>query len=237
MSSIPDRPLIGETGNVGDSGNRMKKDPFTIDLSFIDVETTGLTSYDHDATGHVRQYNDVIEVAVVRARQSDLTIVSEWSAKIKPRRMVNAQAKALEVNGYTAERWAEAVPLEVAMRKFYDLTVDTVIVAHNIAFDSDFIVAALKEAGVIDQTAATPWYNALCTMSSAQILLRGLTPRLRGVLVAETLGITPEPEVHGALNGARQCYQNYRRMRQIVDDPIIRARTEELVRRFRENPV
>lgn len=231
MTIVPDRPVIG------DVSVRMTRDPYTTDLTFIDLETTGLTAYDLRRSGEIRQYNEVIELAAIRVTQPALEVVSEWTAKFRPRRIETAHPKALQVNGYSATAWSSALPLEPAVAQFLELTRDTIIVSHNMPFDSEFLVALLKEAGAIGPTDSTPWYNNICTLSGAFFMLHGLTPRLRGALVAETLGIAPEPEVHGALNGARQCYQIYCRLRHMADDPIIRARTEELIHRFWRVPV
>jgi hypothetical protein len=66
-------------------------------------------------------------------------------------------------------------------------------------------------------------------MSFAHVLLRGITPRLRGTIVAESLKVVPETEPHGALSGARQCHAIHKRLRSIVDDPRITAVTREII--------
>ena len=62
---------------------------------FVDTETTGL-----DHTKH-----EMLEIAIVVIENGEKTTIER---KIKPTNLETAQPKALEVNGYNEEEWAEA---------------------------------------------------------------------------------------------------------------------------------
>jgi len=124
-------------------------------LAFIDVETTGLDPNRHE----------VIEVAVVfdesvfrrlgapwalllHRDEPDLAV---WHTRIRPERIGDADPKALRVNRYDPERWANApTAAEVADDIVALLTregADPVIVGHNVSFDRDFLNATLRGVG------------------------------------------------------------------------------------------
>ena len=84
----------------------------THNLAFIDTETTGLDPNKHE----------IIELAVVIARQvpregkgPSLEIIEECEWKIKPQRIELAEEAALRVNGYNEVDWMFAVDRKKAM--------------------------------------------------------------------------------------------------------------------------
>lgn len=117
-----------------------------LDLVHIDVETNGL---DH------KQFR-VIEVAAVRLLakpnpDGDFVVLDQYETKIKmsPGQRAIAQPRALEVNGYTDEEWADAPPDSPEIwQKIQAFTKDAVLVGQNVGFDQDHILAEMTFYGL-----------------------------------------------------------------------------------------
>lgn len=110
---------------------------------YLDTETTGL-----DPT-----VNEVIEVAVVREEVAypytqPGTITLMWSRKVAPWHLETASPEALKVNGYTPEKWVNAQPFSVIAGELVEHLKDGTIIGHNPKFDTGFIAAELKRAGI-----------------------------------------------------------------------------------------
>lgn len=105
-------------------------------LVFVDTETTGLDPVEHE----------LLEVAVIK--EVDGVVTDRWVRKIKPTHLENAEPKALEANGYSPEKWADAVPFETVAQELADLIGRGTMVGHNVNFDAGFIGNSLKRAGV-----------------------------------------------------------------------------------------
>jgi DNA polymerase III epsilon subunit-like protein len=161
--------------------------------AFVDVETTGLDPQTHE----------MIEFAVVY--EDNKTV----SFKIQPRRMDKASPEALKINGYTPEKWQEALPLDRAASQIANALQNCILVGHNVKFDMGFIQALLKEANVkarlgyhtIDTVTLAYEHLAPCGIDSLS---------LKNVCIF--LGIPPEPDEHQAGAGAMACKQVYEKL-------------------------
>jgi DNA polymerase-3 subunit epsilon len=166
----------------------------------IDLETTGLNPL----------IQEVIEVGILKDSK-----VNEWDSptekgldclnlKIRPSRIDQADPKALQVNGYKAENWKDAISFQEAALRINEFLKGCVIFGYNVKFDMGFLEALFKEAGVkpswgyhhIDVLALA--YEQLAPCGLEQLSLKA---------VCEFLGIPPEPDVHRAINGAQRCLQ------------------------------
>jgi DNA polymerase III epsilon subunit-like protein len=114
-------------------------------LAFIDTETTGTNP----------QYHEIIELAVIIARQvpregrgPKLEIIEECEWKIKMQRPERAEEQALRVNGYNEVDWMFAVDRKKAMEEFAKKTQSCSFVSHNLVFDYQFLMQAFEETGV-----------------------------------------------------------------------------------------
>lgn len=106
-------------------------------IAFIDTETTGL---DPDA-------HEVIEYAIIRVNPAGEETL-RWETKIKPSNIESAHPKALEVNGYTEEAWADAPSMAEVGHAIADGLENCVLVGHNVAFDETMLKSSLKRAGI-----------------------------------------------------------------------------------------
>ena len=104
-------------------------------LAFVDIETTGLNSAMHE----------IIEIAIIREQDGK---VLRWSTKIKPMHLRVADPRALEINGYNEEEWADAPVAADVAAEIGSWIEDCHLVGHNVHFDSDFIEQLLYQNSV-----------------------------------------------------------------------------------------
>jgi DNA polymerase III epsilon subunit family exonuclease len=175
-------------------------------LAFIDVETTGLDPNRHE----------IIELGCVLARQvpmegkgSRLEFVEEFEYRILPEHLEDADPESLMINGFTAERWADAVPLEVAMEQFSEKVRGASFVAHNVSFDLAFVEKAFKRTGVKNLM----HYHKIDTISLAFAILYH-NPEVQKFslrALCEYFGIQNK-NAHTALSDARATFELYKHL-------------------------
>ena len=118
-------------------------------VAWVDTETTGLNA----------DIQEVIDVAVVFDRDvaerfhiphltfPDGADYAYYSSKVKPERMDLAEPKALEINGYTAEAWADAPSAASVVQVLQVLFKDVVLAGHNVPFDKGFLESMIQRTG------------------------------------------------------------------------------------------
>ena len=199
-------------------------------VAFIDTETTGLDPNRHE----------VIEVAVVfdddvfrrvgapwamqlRREEPDVAV---WHTRIRPERIEDAEPKALEVNGYRADLWADAPTLDEVVTTLVALLTregaDPVIVGHNVSFDRDFLNSALRRAGskskvshhAVDTVALCYEHLVPCGLESLSL-----------DNVRRFMGI-PTASAHAALKDALDAREVYRKLTRstVIDRALWRMR-------------
>lgn len=168
-------------------------------LAFVDVETTGLDPRQHE----------IIELAVVRVALPTMATTDEYSVRVRPGRIAEADPEALRINGYTTSEWADSVTLADALTGAGPLLEGAALAGHNPAFDRAFLDAGWRGTGV-----ARPEmdYHVLDTASLAwPLLAAGLIDSVSLGKVCEHLGIEGE-RLHRALPDARRSLEVARRM-------------------------
>ena len=167
------------------------------DLLFVDTETTGLDPSRHE----------LLEVAAIRTSPDGLTIISKYEAKLKPLHLETAEPKALQVNGYSAEEWADdkcVSPVRVvdALQK---MAGGTVLVGQNVSFDEGFLSPLFISTGL-----NPPWgYHRVDTVSLAWPLF--VHTGLEGLSLSKLcafLGVAQMP-THRAAADVEACRQVY----------------------------
>lgn len=106
-------------------------------LAFVDLEFSGLDLC-----------NEVLQIGVVLVSQETFEVIQEWSVKVKPEHIRNADRKSLRIVGYTAKAWENAIPLHDALSQFNEIAKNAVIVGYNIAWDFFFLKKSYFEAGI-----------------------------------------------------------------------------------------
>ena len=109
-------------------------------LSFtvFDTETTGLAPSDGD---------EIISIGAVRIVNGRLLEHECFDRLVKPRRKVRPESQA--IHGITAAMLADQPPLEQVLPMFARYCEDTVLLAHNAAFDLRFLELARRRTGVV----------------------------------------------------------------------------------------
>jgi len=157
---------------------------------WLDTETTGLDENIHD----------IIEIAIVRVELDGTERV--MATRIKMERPENAHPKALEVNGYTDEAWADALEPANAWNRLADSGIldMAVIAGQNVRFDAKFINASFKRHGI--KTRMDYHLYDTCSLS-----LEHLRPWMESISLVPTcvaLGI-PVTDAHTALADTRMA--------------------------------
>jgi len=101
-------------------------------ITFIDTETTGLDLFRHE----------VIDIAALQINWADdkFREISRFESKIKPKKIEDASAVALKINGYTKRKWKEA-PNSITFLPIIRAYIETsdAVVGQNLVFDYRFI--------------------------------------------------------------------------------------------------
>tara|TARA_Y100000004_G_scaffold169978_1_gene204683 strand:- start:393 stop:959 length:567 start_codon:yes stop_codon:yes gene_type:complete len=98
-------------------------------LLFLDTETTGLSADRHE----------IIEYAAILYENDQE--VRRVEQKVRPLHISTAHPKALQINGYSPEKWRGAITQEQAAKELSELLKieDVIMVGHNPRFDLRFI--------------------------------------------------------------------------------------------------
>lgn len=109
-------------------------------ITFIDTETTGLDLFKHE----------VIDIAALQISWTGEKFleISRFESKIKPKRIEDASAVALKINGYTKRKWKESVDATTFLPLIcaYVETSDAVV-GQNLVFDYRFINKMFESNG------------------------------------------------------------------------------------------
>ena len=178
-------------------------------LAFIDIETTGLDIEKHE----------IIELGCVLVNQMwdrdgkpTFKILDELELKIKPERLDLADKVALKINGYNEGDWKEALNLKDAMNIFAEKTKDTIMVAHNVAFDCCFLAKAFSVTGIANKM----HFHKLDTISIAfaKLHLNESVDRYSLQFLCDHFGIENK-NAHTALSDCRATLELYKKLIQI----------------------
>ncbi len=149
---------------------------------FFDVETTGLYPLDKDR---------VIELAMVKTKNG--VIVDKFECLFNPERAIPEGAS--RINNISDEMVKDAPKFcsDIA-RKILDFTKDHILVAHNAAFDLDFLGYEIGLTGL--------WFERWCAIDSLQ-LAKAALPTLSKHRLSSLLShysIEPKGDLHRAIN-------------------------------------
>ena len=183
-------------------------------LAFIDIETTGLNPDKHEIIEIgcvlVKQERDKEGLPQAQSRGAfSFEIIEEFELKVKPERIEDAEPEALRINKYDPGAWIFAYTLEEAMKILSDKTKDSIMVAHNIAFDFSFINKAFQTTGVENKM----HYHKLDTLSMAFAKLHNKddVDRFSLASLGKYFGIENK-QAHTALSDARAAFEVYKKL-------------------------
>lgn len=171
-------------------------------LSFIDIETTGLNLMQHE----------IIEIGCI-VTDASLNIIEEFELKIKAEHIETADPISLKINHYDPDKWEGAISLKEAIKILADKTEDSTMVGHNISFDSAFLDKAFYETGIKKKFFH---YHLLDTISIAFAKLhdREDIEKLSLHELCTYFDIKNEHE-HSALSDIRATYELYKKLMEL----------------------
>jgi len=108
-----------------------------LSYTVFDTETTGLAPSEGD---------EIIAIGAARIVNGRLLEHECFDRLVKPRRAVQPESQA--VHGITPQMLADQPPLEQVLPGFARFAEDTVLIAHNAAFDMRFLDMARKRTGL-----------------------------------------------------------------------------------------
>ena len=171
---------------------------------YVDTETTDLEEG--------LDKGELLEVAIIREELSPPytqrgVITDIWVKKILPKHIETASPAALRVNGYTPEKWADAVPFESVADELVAKLKNATWVGHNPTFDRDFILDSLKRIGKEPKI-----QRRLIDTTTVAYMAWGLDGELKLSMdsLREFLGLTRDSH-HGALKDAQDCREVFYR--------------------------
>jgi DNA polymerase III epsilon subunit-like protein len=163
----------------------------------IDCETTGLDDAEHE----------IIEICI---KGIDGAIV--FQSKIKPRHIETAHPKALEINGYNEEDWADAPYFSDVAEEIAGILKWCIWIGHNPSFDLGFVKAELKR--VDEELLKGIGYHTVDTVGLAETQLSDIgLDSLSLINVCKFLRI-PLLKAHTAEEDTEACRQVYLALRQ-----------------------
>ncbi|MDZ5034413.1 exonuclease domain-containing protein, partial [Clostridium perfringens] len=137
--------------------------------------------FDIETTGFSAKNDKIIEIGAVKIKGRE--VIDTFSEFIYPKCRI--PYKITELTGITDEMVKDADSIEVVLPKFMEFIKDSVVVAHNSAFDTGFIKKNCTDLGLE--------FNS--TIVDTVPLARFLYPELKRVklnLVAKHLGVSLE---------------------------------------------
>lgn len=172
--------------------------PSRPDIAFVDLETSGLKPWEHE----------IIEIAAVRVDGKTLEIKKQISAKVKPKGPVSPDAA--RINGYTPEKWADAIAIEHGLKLLFPIIEGARWAGSNPSFDRQFVSHAAKKANLEFPRLSTFRMidtNAMCE----PWIFHGLIPNAGLDELIKLFGLPPRGE-HSALSDALLTREVYKRI-------------------------
>ena len=175
------------------AGTHIKERP----LAFVDLEFSGLAAD-----------NEILQIAAVLVNQPDFEDVGEFSVRVKPRHLENADRKALKLIGYSARKWKDAIPLKEALEQFNAFAKGAVLVGYNVVGDFYQLKKSFHQVGVMP---AYHWQVLDVQSMAFAVLYSSRTDRLRMREMVPFLRIK-QGTWHDALADARMTLEIFRKL-------------------------
>jgi DNA polymerase III epsilon subunit-like protein len=168
------------------------------DIAFVDLETSGLKPWEHE----------IIEIAAVRVDGKTLEIKSQTSTKVKPKGPVSPDAA--RINGYTPEKWKDAIAIEHGLKLLYPQIEGARWAGSNPSFDRQFVANANKKAGLEFPRLST--FRMIDTNAMVEPwIFHGIIPHAGLDELIKLFGLPPRGE-HSALGDALLALEVYKRI-------------------------
>lgn len=107
-------------------------------LAFIDCETSGLNSQQHE----------ILEMGLILYSQQTDQVMQEWEVKVAPRTIETADPDALKINGFSKNANLYTKNIQSSIIKFNNLVENCILIGQNISFDVAFLEKYLTEFNI-----------------------------------------------------------------------------------------
>lgn len=184
---IPPTQLLPLEDDTDRSDSNFLEDVWKKTFIVVDLETTGLRATDA-----------ITEIGAVKIVKN--TVADKFSTLVNPER--NIPPKITALTGITNAMARSGAKLDEAMRAFLDFAdlENSILVAHNAAFDCGFLSRACDQAGI-----DWPRPKVIDTLALARTILpRPLVRDHRLATLAKFFAVT-NPDAHRALADAYVC--------------------------------
>lgn len=189
----PGLRAIDESGRLDPAGTPGATIEATASLLVVDLEMSGANA----------QVHEILDAGGVRAAvEPGFPEERSWGARVRPRRIGNAEVGALKVSGYSPREWRNAIEAEDAIAALADLGRGAIVTGWGIGGDLAFLAEGVRRAGV--QWPFAPFAIDVQGIARA-LLVAGEVDRFNLGHVADRLGIGRMGE-HGALADAYATY-------------------------------
>jgi DNA polymerase III epsilon subunit-like protein len=167
-----------------------------LDLVFVDTETGGLEP----------DKNPLLSISVLRTDPLAVALKDELHVLVKPFIGSFIHPKAVEVNGFSSEKWREAISEPEACERFSSIVEGTVWWGHEPQFDVNFMDAACARS---DKSYRLGWRKRYDTAVLAWPLVKaGRIEDTKLQTVARALRINPG-DAHTSYADAYTCWRVY----------------------------
>ena len=171
-----------------------------INITFVDLETTGLKPDRHE----------IIEFAAIRTfvSEGNIYVNSQVSFKVQPSYPIDPFVAKL--NGYNFEEWErESVSLDVALGGIFDLMRDAWHAGSNPKFDEEFLKNAARDFNW-EYPKISSYHLIDVSVLAFPLFLEGKVEKLKQEKLGEYLGI--QGGGHRALTDAKQCMEIFAKL-------------------------
>lgn len=191
------------------------------DIAFVDLETSGLRAWEHE----------IIEIAVVRCDGKTLEIKQQMAFKTKPTKPVTPEAA--KINGYTPEKWKDAIAIEHGLKLAFPLIEMSRWAGSNPYFDRQFIGHAAKSARLDVPRLST--FRMIDTNAMVEPwIFHGIIPHAGLDELIKFFDLPPREAEHSALQDALMAREIYKKIVEGFD--VARwAKKEPVVEQYRPN--
>ena len=131
--------IYGLEANLVDDGK-----PIVYGEKNVELEDATYVVFDVETTGFSNVYDTIIELAAVKMKNGQ--IIERFERFSNPHRPLTA--KIIELTHITDDMLVGQPEIEEVARDFHEFIGDSIVVAHNAAFDLGFLYVAYQKAGI-----------------------------------------------------------------------------------------
>jgi len=172
-------------------------------ITVLDTETTGLNPKRHEVI-------EVAYISYVIDREGKFFLLRRFESKIAPTNIGGANPKALEINGYTKEKWRDAPDKASVLCTVSKAISETdVLIGQNLIFDLRFLDKEF-ERYKIDPPFYPPYVD---TKAMADVLVKkNWLRRSKMDYLVEHYGVKVSGRAHTALVDCARTYEVWQRL-------------------------